>query len=230
MAQKAPQSAVDKLRARIAARKAGAEVAQKTAKIRAKFATLRKFAADEPAAVDAALTQLGEGFGELAEAIRTLKVNLDLVEAPKTADMKTRIAAKRNYGARFKRIAEEAPEQFEGALNEFYQAIDGLAEDTENLAGNLGVNLSEAPMGQEAPFGGEGEFESEPKEIAEEEHEVVKEHEEEGNAVPAELEEHVEEEEAVEASGSDAWVTDRDEKGEPKKPTLASRKVVKPVK
>ena len=217
-------SAREALRTRIQARAAAKAAAQKVKSAGKKFATLRRIAADEPQEVDAALSQLAEGFSELGTALQSMSQNLDLGGAPVTASLKARIAAKKNYAARFRRLAEEAPEQFEGAYNEVYQALDGLAEDMENAADNLGITLA-SPVGADGAPG----LESEPEGIADAEHEVIEEHADEGNEIPAELEEHVEEEEH-EASGSDWFVTDRDEKGEAKKPTVASRKSVVTVR
>ena len=118
-------------------------------------------------------------------------------------------------------------------MSEVYLAIDGLAEDMENLADNLGIELENPAAVAEGDGLGleetviDGE-EIEPAPLAEEEHEVVEEAEDAGLPVPEELEEHVEEEEH-EASGSDWFSTDRDEKGEPKPPVVASKRpVVKP--
>lgn len=207
------------LRARIQARQAAKKAAEKIKTAGRKFATLRRIALEEPQEVDSAIAQLAEGFGELSTALTTMAQNLDLGAAPvEGASLPALTAKKKNYASRFRRLAEEAPEQFEMAYNEVYQALDGLAEDMENAADNLGIELA-APVA-------EG-MESEPAAIAEEEHEVVEEHKEEGNDVPEELSEHVEEEGEKEASnGSDWFVTDRDETGEAKKPTVASRKSV----
>jgi hypothetical protein len=198
--------------------------ARKTAKV-TKFATMKRIAANEPHEFHRALAQLEAGFGAIKASLTELRNNLGLVSIPKSADLKTRIAAKREYASRFRRIAEEAPEELAGAMSEVYLAIDGLAEDMENLADNMGIPL-EVPTETEGVADG---FESEPVEIAEEEHEVVEEAEEAGLPVPEEVEEHVEEEEEVEeheASGSDWFSTDRDEKGEPKAPVVASKRPV----
>ena len=214
-------TAREALRARIKARAVAKAAAQKTITAAKKFAKLRRIAFEEPQEVDGALGQLAEGFAELSEALSQMVTNLDMGEPgiPATASLKAHIAAKKNYAARFRRIAEEAPHQFEQAYNEVYLALDGLAEDMEVAADNLGIAL--APPLDEA--GGVPGIESEPAEIAEEEHEVVEEHPEEASP---ELEEHVEEEEEKEASGSgsDWFSTDRDQNGQPKKPIASAKK------
>jgi len=219
------KSAREALRARIQARAAAKVVVQKAKAAGAKFATLKRIAIEEPQEVDGALSQLAEGFGELGQAIQSLSQNLDLGGVPQTASLKARLAAKKNYAARFRRLADEAPEQFEMAYNEVYQALDGLAEDMENAADNLGIALA-PPMAEEGlagpevgagpmdgaePFGGE--------ETPAEEH----------------AEEHAEapvDEEVKESSGSDWFVTDRDEQGKPKVPmaTASAKKSIVQVR
>ncbi len=205
------------LRARIQARaEASRAAAAKIAKT-AKYVTLRRIAAQEPQEVDSAISQLASGFSELASALGAMNRNLDLGGLPAEASLKARIAAKQKYGSRFRRLAEEAPQEFEAAYNEVYQALDGLAEDMENAADNLGITL--AP-----PMDG---MESEPVDIAHGEHDVVNEAEEAGLPVPPEVAEHAEEEAEHEASGNDWFVSDRGPDGEPKKPVVASAR--KPV-
>lgn len=215
-------SAREALRSRIQARAAAKAAAKKVAGVKAKFATLRRIAIEEPQEVDSALSQLADGFAELSEALRSMSQNLDLGGVPQTASLKARLAAKKNYANRFRRIAEEAPEQFEMAYNEVYQALDGLAEDMENAADNLGIDLA-------SPATEEGEMKAEPKEIAEGEHEVIEEAEEAGVPVPEEISEHAEEE-IKEGSGSDWFITDRDEAGKPKAPTASVKKPVVTVR
>jgi hypothetical protein len=206
-------TAREALRARIQARAAAKVVVEKAKQAGKKFATLKRIAIEEPQEVDGALGQLAEGFGELSQALQSMSQNLDLGGVPATASHKARLAAKKNYAARFRRIAEEAPEQFEMAYNEVYQALDGLAEDMENAADNLGIALAppmteEAPAAEAAPFGGEET--------------PAEEHLEEEVTEEAPAEEVHEEEEVKESSGSDWFTTDRDETGKPKAPTVAS--------
>jgi hypothetical protein len=211
------------IRSRIQARARAKVVMQKAAAAGKKFATLRRIAEEEPQEVDAALSQLAEGFSELSGALQSMSQNLDLGGVPTTASLKARLAAKKNYATRLRRIAEEQPAEFESAYNEVYQALDGLAEDMENAADNLGIAL--------APPIEEGGMESEPVPIAEGEHEVVEEAENAGLPVPPDVEEHIEEEEEdKEASGSDWFTTDRDATGKPKTPQTASRKSVVQVR
>jgi hypothetical protein len=241
VAAPAKSSARDALRARIQGRAAAKAAAQKVKSAGAKYATLRRIAVEEPQEVDAALTQLSEGFTELGQALQSMKQNLDLgdgtmpaqpgqaLQSPSgpTASLKARIAAKKNYASRFRRLADEAPAQFEMAYNEVYQALDGLAEDMENAAANLGITI--APAEEASPFGEGGAPPSDGgappfggDETPAEEH--AEEHAEEP---PAEGEEHSEEDDEKEASGSDWFVTDRDETGKPNAPQTASAR--KPV-
>ena len=208
-------SAREALRSRIQARAEAKAATRKAAAAVKKYATLRRIADEEPQEVDTALGQLAEGFSELSQALRSMSQNLDLGGVPATASLKARLAAKRNYGSRFRRLAEEAPDQFELAYGEVYQALDGLAEDMEVAADNLGIEL---------PPPGDG-LESEPAAIAEGEHEVVDEAEEVGLDIPPDVEEHVEEE-VKEGSGSDWFVTDRGPDGKPKAPTASAKKSV----
>lgn len=205
------------LRARIQARAEARRAGEKVKAAAKKYATLRRIAIEEPQEVGDALGQLAEGFSELGNALQSLSQNLDLAPMPATASLKARMAAKKNYASRFRRIAEEAPAEFEAAYNEVYQSLDGLAEDMENAADNLGIQL--------VPEGGE----SEPKEIAEGEHEVIENAEDAGIPVPPEVSEHAEEE-IKESSGSDWFVSDRDPSGKPKAPTTAGRKSVVQVR
>jgi hypothetical protein len=217
------------LRARIQVRAAAKAAAKKTVTAAKKFATLRRIAFEEPQEVDGALSQLSEGFAELSEALNQMVVNLDMGDQgmgdqaiPATASLKAHIASKKNYAARFRRIAEEVPEQFGQALSEVYIALDGLTEDMEVAAENLGITLT-PPMDEVGPGpegiepGPEG-IESEPVGIPDETMD------EPAADVPPEFgggEDVVEEEK--DASGSDWFSDDRDSNGQPKK-TTASKK------
>lgn len=223
MAQPASKvTARDALRARIQARAAAKVVVQKAKAAGAKFATLRRIALEEPQEVDSALSQLAEGFGELSQALTSMSQNLDLGGVPATASLKARLAAKKNYASRFRRLADEAPEQFEMAYNEVYQALDGLAEDMENAADNLGIALAPPvdEMGAPGPEGIPPAIVDEAKAEGETPEHELAEH--------AEGEEHHDEEEVKESSGSDWFVTDRDEEGKPKVP-MATTSAKKPV-
>lgn len=225
------KSSREVLREKIAARrKAQAEEAK------AKFARLRQVAMDEPKEVDAALSELGEALGTMADALTNLKENLDLVQAPKEAALKVRIASARKYASSFRRMAEEAPEVVADALNEVYNSLDEIAAGVENLAENLGVELHGSEVMKE--FAEEGKEElAEAKEEGETVEEQIHEEAEgtegtpEDEAEDAEQREEMEEEESEEvpekfdeheASGNDWFVTDRDEQGEPKEAAAGS--------
>lgn len=218
-------TAREALRARIQVRAAAKAAAKKTVTAAKKFATLRRIAFEEPQEVDGALSQLSEGFAELSEALNQMVVNLDMGDQgmgdqaiPATASLKAHIASKKNYAARFRRIAEEVPEQFGQALSEVYIALDGLTEDMEVAAENLGITLT-PPMGEAGP-GPEGieGIEPGPEGIPDE---TV---DEPAADVPPEFGGENVVEEEKDASGSDWFSDDRNSNGQPQKPTVASKK------
>ena len=174
-------------------KKIQARKAEKAAEAKAKWAKMRHMADEGAADVEHSLTDLADACSAQAEAFENLKENLDLIQAPKEASIKIRTAAAANYAKAFKRIAEEAPEQLAEAIQEAYHSLDEQAGAIEQLAENLGVSLDASPA--EEAFAEEG--------LAE-----IEEHEE---AAPLD-------EEIKEGAGSDWFVTDRDESGNPKKP------------
>lgn len=180
-------------------KKIQARQAEKQAAIKAKYAKMSQVANDAPGGVEQELQQLADACSAQAEAFENLKENLDLIQAPKEASIRIRAAAAKNYARSFKRIAEEAPQQLAEALSEAYHSLDEQAGALENLAESLGVDLQMSPA--EEAFGEEGQ-----QEIGQAD---------EAN-VPLGIEEEAEKEAA--GGGSDAWVTDRDESGQPKKP------------
>lgn len=212
---------VKELRAKIAARKAERE-AGKTAKV-VKYAKMKAVATKAPEKLEKHLIGLADKFAAMAEGIENLRENLGLVRAAKEAPLKTRIAAAKNYGKTFRRIAEEAPEKMEEALREAYEGLNDIAADIEMAAEQMGVSL-EAPA---SSFDEAGEYHDEFNAPAEE---VEKDEFDEKSGIKSDkaFREHMEEEkeeepeEEKEASGSDAWVTDRDESGEPKAPVVAA--------
>jgi hypothetical protein len=121
------------------------------------WARLRQVAAEEPKEADAAIAELAEALGTMADSLNNLRTNLDLVEAPKTASIKVRVQAARKYAAKFRQIVEEAPEVMADALSEVYHALDDVAGAVETLAENMGIELSLTPA--EAAFGEEGKEE-----------------------------------------------------------------------
>jgi DNA-binding ferritin-like protein len=197
------------LREKMAARKAEREQAKVE-----KFAKLRRLAEENPQQVENDLNALAEACGNMAEAFENLKENLDLVKAAGDAALKVRIAAAKKYGKGLKRVAAENPELFEGAINEAWNSLDEVAEKLEELAEHAGVEIHETPA--EAEIADEGREE----EVAPA---IVDEAREEGESVEHEMAEKAEgEDEEKEASGSDPFVTDRDENGQPKAPVQAS--------
>jgi hypothetical protein len=196
------------------------------------WARLRQVAAEEPKEADAAIAELAEALGTMADSLNNLRTNLDLVEAPKTASIKVRVQAARKYAAKFRQIAEEAPEVMADALSEVYHSLDEVAGAVETLAENMGIELSLTPA--EAAFGEEGKEElggewgpeepesgAEPKVVDEPKFEEAEKELESPKAAPAE--EKLDEEIGKEA-GSIEFVTDRDEQGDPQAPVLAAKK------
>lgn len=184
------------LRKKIQARQAEKQAAEK-----AKFAKMRQVAMDSPGSVEKDLQQLADSCAAQAEAFENLKENLDLIQAPKEASIRVKASAAKNYARSFKRIAEEAPQQLAEAISEAYHSLDEQAGALENLAESLGVDLNMSPV--EEAFGEEGQ-----QEIGEAEEANV--------PISEEVEQEGEKEAA--GGGSDAWVTDRDESGQPKQP------------
>lgn len=193
-----------------------------------KWARLRQVAAEEAKEADAALAEVADALGTMADALSAFRENLDLIEAPKTASIKSRIESARKYASAFRRMAEESPEVVADALSEVYHSLDDVAGAIENLAENMGIELNLTPA--EESFAEEGQEELAGDIPAEEEEAPVVDSDEglHGEQPTAEVEEEpkeevVEEEEVKEASGSDQFVSDRDEQGEPKSPVIASK-------
>jgi hypothetical protein len=181
-------------------KKIQARKAEKQAAEKAKWSKMRHAATEGAAGVEKKLAKLAELCAQAAEGFENLRDNLDLVQAPKEASVKVRVAAARNYAKSFQRIAEEAPEQLAGAVQEAYKSLDEIAGTLEMAADQLGVDLNATPA--EEAFANEG--------IAELEH-----GEAEGEAI---AEEAPIDEEVKEGAGSDWFTTDRDESGQPKAP------------
>lgn len=160
-----------------------------TANTDPKFARLRQIASEEPESADAALLELGEAFGTMAEGLQNLRDHLDLIKAPHTASLKVRIASARRYASGFRRMAEECPEVIVDAINEVWQSIDEVAAAVENFADHMGVELVESPA-QEA--------------IAEEGEAELSEAKEEGKSVDEQIHDEAEEsKEEVESMGDE---------------------------
>jgi len=184
------------IRKKIMARKAERAAAEK-----AKFAKMRQVADGDPGSVEKDLAQLADACAAQAEAFDNLRENLDLIQPPKEAALKVRVAAARNYAKAFRQIAEEHPDQLAGALSEAYHSLDEQAGALENLADHLGIDLGATPV--EEAFAEEGK-----QELDEADEEGVP-----AGDVPEPPYEDAEEKEA----GSEGFVTDRDEAGQPRK-------------
>jgi len=206
----------------------GNKKATTTKEASTKWARLRQVAAEEPKEADAAIAELAEALGIMADSLHNLRTNLDLIEAPKTASIKVRVATARKYAAKFRELASEAPEVIADALSEVYHSLDDVAGAVETLAENLGIELNLSPA--EEAFGEEGKEElngeypseeAEEPEVDEEEFEEGKEELESPEAEPAEeqLDEEIEKE-----AGSIEFVSDRDEQADPKAPVIAAKK------
>jgi ribosome-binding protein aMBF1 (putative translation factor) len=115
-----------------------------------KLSNLRHIAENEPEEMATAIDQLQDIVQTMADSLETLKDGLDLVPAdlPKDASVRQKVAARNRYARAFRRIAEEAPEEFAAMLNDFYQKIEEVADKTEILAENTDVEL-EIPPTQE---------------------------------------------------------------------------------
>lgn len=194
---------IKQLRDKIAARRK-----DRKAKKIDKYAKMRLVAAKAPEKLEKHLARLADKFASMAEGIENLRENLGLVRVGKEAPMKNRVAAAKSYGKKFVRIAQEAPEALEGALVEAYNGLNDIAADIEFAAEQMGVPLeAEGGMVQDVAedIVDEAEFEGESPE-----HELME------KADGEKIEEEPEEDK--EASGGDAFSTDRDESGQPKTP------------
>ena len=195
---------------------------------------MRQVAAEDAKDVDAALTEVGDALGNMADAMGNFRGHLDLIEVPKTASLKVRIATTRRYATAFRRLADESPEVVADALSEVYHSLDDVAGAIENLAENMGIELSLTPV--EEAFGEEGKEELKgefPEETAGEaevdvpefeaaEEEIKSEEGEKAEEKVDDAEEKVEGEVEKEAAAIE-FTTDRDEQGEPKTPVLAAK-------
>jgi len=193
-----------------------------------KYARLKQVAAEEPEAASEGLEQVGNAFGELADAVQNLRENLDLAPIGEGAPLKERIASWRRFAHSFVQLAEENPQALEQAITEVYQSMDEVAGALENYAENMGLTLEPNGMNEPPEVGGELQELGEEK-LEEEnlekilEEEPVSEKEAAGASADAFSSDrgHDGKPEVKEAadSGSEGFVTDRDEKGQPKTPT-----------
>jgi len=183
------------IRKKIMARKADKVAAQ-----RAKYAQMRQVADDDPGSVEKDLTQLADACAAQAEAFDNLRENLDLIQPPKEASLKIRVAAARSYAKKFRLIAEEHPEQLADAISQAYHSLDEQAGALENLADHLGITIDATPV--EEAFAEEGRQE-------------LDEADESGVPVGDAGEPPFADADEKEA-GSEGFVTDRDESGQPR--------------
>jgi hypothetical protein len=184
-------------------KKIKARQAEKQAAVKAKYAKMRRVAEENAGGVESCLTNLADACAAQAEAFENLRENLDLVQAPKEASLKTRTAAARNYAKSFKRIAEEAPEQLAAAISEAYHSLDEQAGALEMLAENLGVSLDSTPA--EEAFAEEGIQE-------------IEQADEQGVPMGDVPEPPFEGGEEEKEAGGEGWTTDRDDVGKPRAP------------
>lgn len=189
--------------------------ARKASKNDAKWAKLRRVADENGPEAAEALEQLGAAFGELADRVDAFRENLDLVDAPKSASLKTRIAARRALGARFKHYAQENPDVLANAVNELFHSLDDVAAGVEAFADNMGIELTMTPVEEAFVDEGQAEVEGDIPAV-EQEAPVVNEEKEEEGAEELQVE-------ANSGRGSTGWTTDRDENGQPKMPQKVDR-------
>lgn len=187
-------------------KKIQARQTEKVAAESAKWAKMRGVAGEGAQGFEKKLARLANLCAAMSEGFSNLRENLDLIQAPKGASLKIRVAAARKYAKEFQRIAEESPEMVAEAVQEAYKSLDEIAGALEMAAEDLGVDLAATPVEEE--FAEEGKLELEHGEIEGEEM-VEEEH------GPDELPEEGEEKEAA---GSDWFSTDRDEEGKAKIP------------
>jgi len=217
-------------------KKIQARLNEKEATEKAKYAKLRRVAEENAGSVETSLTNLADACAAQAEAFGNLRENLDLIQAPKEASLKTRVAAARRYAKRFKMIADQAPEQIAEAINQAYHSLDEQAGALEQLAENLGVQLDSTPV--EEAFAEEGIQEIEqadeagvpmgdvPEPVGEEEKEAAggagggwtTDRAEDGKPRTPE---HLQIPRAAAGDGSAAFTTDRDENAQPRRPAKA---------
>ncbi len=189
----------------------------------AKYAKMRE-CAKAPAKFAGVLNVLVAKSARQADYMDGLRENLGLVKAAAEAPAKVRVAAARNYGKDFIKVADEQPDMLADALKEAYKGLDEQAAAMEIAAEALGIDLGATPT--EKAFADEGKKELGEGEPKGEESEEVPDFEskeepaEKKEEKPAEEKEPEEEKEA--ASGSDQFVTDRGNDGKPEAPKEAA--------
>lgn len=113
-----------------------------------KTAGLRRIAEEEPHEVGNALQEMAGLFQDVAEVFSglagdatSLQSNLDLTEPAKTASIRDRVAARRNYARTLRRLANEEPAEIGAALSEVYNQIDDAVQGIEAIAERFGLPL-----------------------------------------------------------------------------------------
>lgn len=144
----------------------------KEATVSAKFAALKRIAAENPQAIAEAIDGLKSQLSEQLNNLTILQENLGIVapvegaEVKEGAPMEVQEVEGEEKFAGLKRLAAEEPAQLEEAFGEFYLAMDKVMAQTEALADNLDITLPDAaPVDVEEEAAEEGE--SVPEEIAE---------------------------------------------------------------
>jgi hypothetical protein len=107
----------------------------------AKFAKLRRVAAEEPEVLQKALMTVADAFREIPDSLEAFSENLDLVRPGKTASIRERVAARNRYAAAFRQIAEEQPERIAEALNDLYAEVNDAVDALEDVSDQLGIEL-----------------------------------------------------------------------------------------
>ena len=127
----------------------------------AKYATLQRVAQSDPDGVAQSISVLKQKLQEQVENLETMEENLGLTVPADVIEGDAAVAdpvdgAPVTIEAGLQRVAAEAPEQIEEAINEFYQGMDEVLALTENLADNLGLELT-PPEAEDFDDGMEGE-------------------------------------------------------------------------
>jgi hypothetical protein len=122
----------------------------KEATVSAKFAALKRIAAENPEAIAEAIDGLKSQLSEQLNNLTILQENLGIVAPVEGAEVKegapmevAEVEGEEKF-AGLKHLAAEEPAQLEEALGEFYLAMDKVMAQTEALADNLGITLPDA--------------------------------------------------------------------------------------
>lgn len=122
----------------------------KEATVSAKFAALKRIAAENPEAIAEAIDGLKSQLSEQLNNLTILQENLGIVapvegaEVKEGAPMEVQEVEGEEKFAGLKHLAAEEPAQLEEAFGEFYLAMDKVMAQTEALADNLDITLPDA--------------------------------------------------------------------------------------